>query len=543
VTGKPKGSTPKPAKRGPAKAIKSAPAKAASTKAGPPKAAHSKPGVAAVPQAGTGDLTRSTATDLGRLIAAGEVSAVEVTQAHLDRIAAVDGRVHAYLHVDAEGALATARAVDEARARGEQLHALAGVPIAVKDVMATKGIPTTCGSKILEGWRPPYDATIVSRLREAGLVMLGKTNMDEFAMGSSTEYSAYGPTYNPWDLTRIPGGSGGGSSASLAAYEAPLAIGTDTGGSIRQPGAVTGTVGAKPTYGGTSRYGLVAFSSSLDTPGPCARTVEDTAQLHSVIAGHDPKDSTSIPAAVPDVVAAARLGASGDLSGVRLGLVTQFGGEGAEPGVMAAFREGLEALVKLGAELVEVSCPHFEYALPAYYLIAPSECSSNLARFDGVRFGLRVGDNGERALEEVMSLTREAGFGAEVKRRIIIGTYALSSGYYDAYYGQAQKVRTLISRDFAAAFEQVDVLVSPTTPFVAFPFGSRTSDPYQMYLADLYTIPTNLYGGPAISVPCGLSEGLPVGFQIMAPTMADDRMYRVAAALESAVPALTPAEL
>jgi aspartyl-tRNA(Asn)/glutamyl-tRNA(Gln) amidotransferase subunit A len=367
--------------------------------------------------------------------------------------------------------------------------------------------------------------------------------MDEFAMGSSTEYSAYGPTNNPWDLGRIPGGSGGGSAASLAAYEAPLAIGTDTGGSIRQPGAVTGTVGAKPTYGGTSRYGLIAFSSSLDTPGPCARTVEDAALLHAVIGGHDVCDSTSIPQPVPDVVAAARLGASGDLTGVKLGLVREFAGDGSEPGVLAAFNQALEALVKLGAEVVEVSCPHFEYALPAYYLIAPSEASSNLARFDGVRYGLRVGDDGHRSLEEVMSLTREAGFGPEVKRRIILGTYALSSGYYDAYYGQAQKVRTLITRDFTTAFEQVDVLVSPTTPFVAFPFGSRTSDPYQMYLADLFTIPTNLYGGPAISVPCGLSEGLPVGFQVMAPTMADDRMYRVAAALESAVGTLTPPEL
>jgi aspartyl-tRNA(Asn)/glutamyl-tRNA(Gln) amidotransferase subunit A len=362
-------------------------------------------------------------------------------------------------------------------------------------------------------------------------------------MGSSTEYSAYGPTNNPWDLGRIPGGSGGGSAASLAAYEAPLAIGTDTGGSIRQPGAVTGTVGAKPTYGGTSRYGLIAFSSSLDTPGPCARTVEDAALLHAVIAGHDPRDSTSIPQPVPDVVGAARRGASGDLSGVKLGLVKEFAGDGSEPGVLAAFHESLEALVKLGAEVVEVSCPHFEYALPAYYLIAPSEASSNLARFDGVRYGLRTGDDGRHSLEEVMSLTREAGFGPEVKRRIILGTYALSSGYYDAYYGQAQKVRTLITRDFESAFERVDVLVSPTTPFVAFPFGSRTSDPYQMYLADLFTIPTNLYGGPAISVPGGLSEGLPVGFQVMAPTMADDRMYRVAAALESAVGTLTPPEL
>ncbi|MEU7901845.1 Asp-tRNA(Asn)/Glu-tRNA(Gln) amidotransferase subunit GatA [Actinoplanes sp. NPDC049118] len=489
------------------------------------------------------DVTRMTAAQVAGLISSGEASAVEVATAHLDRIAAVDDRVHAFLHVDREGALAAARKVDEQRGRGETPGPLAGVPVAVKDVIATKGVPTTAASKILEGWKPPYDATVVERLRAAGTIMLGKTNMDEFAMGSSTEYSAYGPTNNPWDLGRIPGGSGGGSAASVAAYEAPLAIGTDTGGSIRQPGAVTGTVGAKPTYGGTSRYGLIAFSSSLDTPGPCARTVEDAALLHSVIAGHDVRDSTSIPQPVPDVVAAARLGATGDLTGVKLGIVKEFVGEGAEPGVMAAFRESVEALVKLGADVVEVSCPHFEFALPAYYLIAPSEASSNLARFDGVRYGLRVGDDGNRSLEEVMSLTRDAGFGPEVKRRIILGTYALSSGYYDAYYGQAQKVRTLITRDFTSAFERVDVLISPTTPFVAFPFGSRTSDPYQMYLADLYTIPTNLYGGPAISVPCGLSEGLPVGFQVMAPTMADDRMYRVAAALESAVGTFTPPEL
>ncbi|SCF33061.1 aspartyl/glutamyl-tRNA(Asn/Gln) amidotransferase subunit A [Micromonospora viridifaciens] len=486
------------------------------------------------------DLTKLSAAEIAGLVAKGETSAVEVTRAHLDRIAAVEDRVHAFLHVDTEGALAAARTVDERRAAGDELGPLAGVPVAVKDVLTTKGVPTTVGSKVLEGWRPPYDATIVQRLRDAGTVMLGKTNMDEFAMGSSTEYSAYGPTRNPWDLDRIPGGSGGGSAAALAAYEAPLSIGSDTGGSIRQPGAVTGTVGAKPTYGGTSRYGLVAFSSSLDTPGPCARTVLDAALLHQVIGGHDPRDSTSIPAPVPDVVGAAKLGATGDLTGVKLGVVKEFTGEGAEPGVLAAFRESVETLAKLGAEIVEVSCPHFRYALPAYYLIAPSECSSNLARFDGVRFGLRVGDDGNRSLEEVMSLTREAGFGPEVKRRIMIGTYALSSGYYDAYYGQAQKVRTLITRDFTAAFEQVDALISPTTPFVAFPIGARTSDPYQMYLADLFTIPTNLYGGPAISVPCGLSEGLPVGLQVMAPTMADDRMYRVAAALESTVGTLTP---
>jgi aspartyl-tRNA(Asn)/glutamyl-tRNA(Gln) amidotransferase subunit A len=488
-------------------------------------------------------LTTQTAAQLAAAIAGGEVSATEVAEAHLERIASVEPRVHAFLHVDADGALAAAREVDRRRAAGEPLGPLAGVPVAVKDVFTTRGVPTTAASKILQGWRPPYDSTVVERLRAAGLVILGKTNMDEFAMGSSTEYSAYGPTYNPWDLGRIPGGSGGGSAASLAAYEAPLAIGSDTGGSIRQPGAVTGTVGAKPTYGGTSRYGLIAFSSSLDTPGPCARTVTDAALLHAVIGGHDPRDSTSIPAPVPPVVEAARRGAGGDLAGVRLGLVREFTGEGAEPGVAAAFEDAVAALTKLGADVIEVSCPHFQYALPAYYLIAPSECSSNLARFDGVRYGLRIGDDGNRALEEVMSLTREAGFGPEVKRRIIIGTYALSSGYYDAYYGQAQKVRTLITRDFTSAFEQVDVLVSPTTPFVAFPLGARTSDPYQMYLADLYTIPTNLYGGPGISVPCGLADGLPVGFQVMAPTMADDRMYRVAAALESAVGTLTPPAL
>jgi aspartyl-tRNA(Asn)/glutamyl-tRNA(Gln) amidotransferase subunit A len=357
------------------------------------------------------DLIKSTAADLGRLIASGEVSAVEVARAHLDRITEVDPAVHAFLHVDAAGALEAAAAVDAARARGDQLGPLAGVPVAVKDVITTRGVPTTAGSKILEGWRPPYDATVMTRIREAGMVALGKTNMDEFAMGSSTEYSAYGPTFNPWDLSRTPGGSGGGSAAAVAAYEAPVAIGTDTGGSIRQPGAVTGTVGAKPTYGGTSRYGLVAFSSSLDTPGPCARTVLDAALLHEVIAGHDPRDSTSIPAPPPPVVEAARRGALGDLTGVRLGLVAEIAGEGAEPGVVVAYREAVEALVKLGAEVVEVSCPHFAFALPAYYLIAPSECSSNLARFDGVRYGLRTGDDGNHSLEEVMSLTRDAGFG------------------------------------------------------------------------------------------------------------------------------------
>ncbi|MEB3366752.1 Asp-tRNA(Asn)/Glu-tRNA(Gln) amidotransferase subunit GatA [Saccharopolyspora mangrovi] len=481
-------------------------------------------------------LTGLTASELAAKLAAGEVTSVEVTQAHLDRIAAVDPLVHAFLHVDAEGALAAARKADEDRAAGTAASPLAGVPLALKDVLTTTDMPTTVGSKMLEGWMAPYDATVTRKLREAGVVVLGKTNMDEFAMGSSTENSAYGPTRNPWDTDRIPGGSGGGSSAALAAFEAPLAIGTDTGGSIRQPGAVTGTVGVKPTYGGVSRYGLVAFSSSLDQPGPCARTVLDAALLHEVIAGHDTMDSTSIDQPVPQVVEAAKQGANGDLTGVKVGVVREFSGDGYQPGVQRAFDAAVAQLSKLGAEVVEVSCPHFDYALGAYYLIAPSECSSNLARFDSMRYGLRVGDNGENSAEQVMSMTREAGFGPEVKRRIMLGTYALSSGYYDAYYGQAQKVRTLITRDFTAAFEQVDVLVSPTTPTTAFKIGERVDDPMAMYLADLCTIPSNLAGNAAMSVPCGLSDedGLPVGLQIMAPAMADDRLYRVGAAYEVA---------
>ncbi|TDU04048.1 aspartyl/glutamyl-tRNA(Asn/Gln) amidotransferase subunit A [Streptomyces sp. 846.5] len=483
------------------------------------------------------DLIRNTAAETAAAIAAGEVSAVEVAQAHLDRIGAVDEKVHAFLHVDTDGALSAARAVDAKRAAGEELGPLAGVPLALKDVFTTKGVPTTAGSKILEGWVPPYDATLTRRLKDAGVVILGKTNMDEFAMGSSTENSAYGPTGNPWDLSRIPGGSGGGSAAALAAYEAPLAIGTDTGGSIRQPGAVTGTVGVKPTYGTVSRYGLIAFSSSLDQGGPCARTVLDAALLHEAIAGHDPLDSTSIDAPVLPLVEAARHGATGDLSGVRVGVVKEFGGEGYQAGVMQRFHESVEILRGLGATVVELSCPSFSYALPAYYLIAPSEASSNLARFDAMRYGLRVGDDGTRSAEEVTALTREAGFGPEVKRRIILGTYALSSGYYDAYYGSAQKVRTLITQDFARSFADVDVLVSPTTPTTAFPIGERADDPMAMYLADLCTIPSNLAGNSAMSVPCGLApeDNLPVGLQIIAPAMADDRLYRVGAAVEAAL--------
>ncbi|WP_425432633.1 Asp-tRNA(Asn)/Glu-tRNA(Gln) amidotransferase subunit GatA [Glycomyces sambucus] len=465
----------------------------------------------------------------------GDLTSVAVTTAFLDRIDAVDGTVKAFLHVDREGALATAAEVDAAVAAGEDLGPLAGVPIAIKDVVVTKGLPTTAASKILEGWIPPYDATIVERIKAARMPILGKTNMDEFAMGSSTEYSAYFPTRNPWDTGRIPGGSGGGSAAAVAAKMAPLAIGTDTGGSIRQPGAVTGTFGAKPTYGGNSRYGLIAFSSSLDTPGPVSRNALDGALLHEVISGYDPRDSTSIDAPVPPVVEAAKAGANGDLTGVKLGVVKEFkeGADAAEPGVVAAYEAGVEQLVKLGAEIVEVSCPSFAYALPTYYLIAPSEASSNLARYDGVRYGLRAGDDGKHSLEEVMSLTREAGFGPEVKRRIILGTYALSAGYVDAFYRKAQKVRTLIRQDFEKAFTQVDAIISPTTPFIAFAFGARTGDPYQMYLADLYTIPANMYGGPGVSVPVGLSEGMPVGLQVMGPVLGDDITYRVAAALES----------
>ncbi len=477
------------------------------------------------------DLIRATAAELSRRLTAREVSAVELTTSHLDRIADVDSEIHAFLHVDADGALATAQDVDTRRAAGEELSALAGVPIAVKDVIATRGVPTTAGSRILEGWVPPYDATVTTRLKAAGLPILGKTNMDEFAMGSSTEHSGYGPTRNPWDTGRIPGGSGGGSAAAVAAFEAPLAVGTDTGGSIRQPGAMTGTVGVKPTYGGVSRYGLIALASSLDQAGPVTRSVLDAALLHEVIAGHDPCDSTSIDRPVPPVVEAAR---RADVQGLRIGVVRELGGEGFQADVSARFTESLALLEGAGAEIVEVSCPSFVHALAAYYLILPSEASSNLARYDAMRYGLRVvPDEGDPSAEQVMAASRDAGFGDEVKRRIILGTYALSSGYYDAYYGSAQKVRTLIARDFEAAFEQVDVLASPTSPTTAFPFGDKLDDPLAMYAQDVATIPANLAGVPGLSLPSGLaSDGLPTGFQLLAPAMADDRLYNAGAALE-----------
>ncbi len=483
------------------------------------------------------ELTRRTAAELASAIASGEVSSVEVTQAHLDRIAAVDPDVHAFLHVSVDLALAQATAVDEAIGRGEPpASALAGVPLALKDIVVMQGAPATAGSKMLEGWIPPYDATVTTRLKDAGIVILGKTNLDEFAMGSSTENSAYGPSRNPWDLSKIPGGSGGGSAAALAAFEAPLAIGTDTGGSIRQPASVTGTVGAKPTYGGVSRYGVISLASSLDQVGPCARTVLDTALLHEVIGGHDPMDSTSIPQPVPNVVQAVRRGQSDGVAGMRIGIVTELGGDGYQPGVLESFQQAVDMLAAAGADIVEVSCPHFEYGLAAYYLILPSECSSNLARFDAMRYGLRIGDDGTASAEQVMSLTRGQGFGAEVKRRIILGSYALSAGYYDAYYGSAQKVRTLIKQDFEKAYTQADVLISPASPVTAFGIGEKVDDPMAMYLNDLATIPGSLAGVPGMSVPCGIAADskLPVGLQIMGPALGEEQMYRAAAAFEAA---------
>jgi aspartyl-tRNA(Asn)/glutamyl-tRNA(Gln) amidotransferase subunit A len=479
-------------------------------------------------------MIHQTAAQMADALAKGETTSVELTQAHLDRIADVDGQVKAFLHVDSDGALAQAKDVDARRAKGEKLSPIAGVPLALKDVLAQKGVPTTAGSKILQGWRPPYDSTVVSKLKDAGVVIMGKTNMDEFAMGSSTENSGYGPTFNPWDLSRTPGGSSGGSAAAVSAFEAPLAVGSDTGGSIRQPAALTGIVGVRPTYGAVSRFGLIAYSSSLDQAGPFGRTVLDTALLHEVMAGHDAKDATSINAPVPAVVNAAK---SGDVKGMKIGVIKQLQGEGYQKGVQTRFDESLQVLAGLGAEIVEVDCPSFEYALAAYYLIAPSECSSNLARFDAMRYGLRTGDVDGASAEAVMSATRDAGFGREVKRRIILGTYALSSGYYDAYYGSAQKIRTLIIQDYAKAFAKADVLVSPTAPTTAYKIGEKVDDPMAMYLGDVATIPVNLAGICGMSLPAGLADedNLPVGFQIMAPAMQDQRLYQAGAALEAAL--------
>ncbi len=486
-----------------------------------------------VPESG---LTSLTAAELAEKIHSREVTSREVVQAHLDRIAEVDGELNAFLYVGAEQALATADAVDAALDAGEKpASPLAGVPVALKDLFTTTDAPTTAASKMLEGWTSPYDATVTVKLREAGIPILGKTNLDEFAMGSSTENSAFGPTRNPYDLERTPGGSGGGTSAALAAGMAPLGIGTDTGGSIRQPAALTNTVGVKPTYGTISRYGVIAAASSLDQGGPTARTVLDTALLHQLIAGPDEFDATSVDVEVPDLVAAAKKGADGDLKGVRVGRIKQFDRAGWQDGVMQRYHAALDQLVDQGAEIVDVDCPHFDDALAAYYLIMPSEVSSNLARFDGMRYGLRAGDDGTRSADEVMAMSRAEGFGPEVKRRIILGTYALSVGYYDAYYLQAQRVRTLVAQDFATAFESVDVLVSPTTPTTAFKLGEKNDDPLEMYNFDLCTLPLNLAGLCGMSVPNGFAaeDDLPVGLQIMAPAFKDDRLYHVGAAFEA----------
>ncbi|QBI19045.1 Asp-tRNA(Asn)/Glu-tRNA(Gln) amidotransferase subunit GatA [Egibacter rhizosphaerae] len=474
------------------------------------------------------DPTRLDAASLLAAYADGRQTAEAATRAHLARIDATDGALGAFLRVTGEDALAHAVDIDRRREEGRPLGPLAGVPLALKDILATRGTPTTCGSRMLEGWTPPYDATVVERLRAADAIVLGKTNMDEFAMGSSTENSAFGPTRNPWGLDLVPGGSSGGSAAAVGAFQATLGIGTDTGGSIRQPAAFCGIVGMKPTYGLVSRYGLVAFGSSLDQVGPLARTVGDAARLYEAIAGHDPRDATSIHEAPPTV--ADRLDRG--VAGLRVGVVRSFlDGDGVDAGVRARCAEAIERFEALGAEVVDVALPHADRALPAYYLIAPSEASSNLSRFDGVRYGLRV--DGPTA-EEMMARTRAEGFGPEVKRRIMIGTYALSAGYYDAYYLQAQKVRTLVQRDLATAYADCDVLVSPATPSTAFGIGDKVDDPLAMYLNDVFAVPSNLAGTPALSLPVGHdADGLPVGLQIMAPHLGEPVLFQAAAALEA----------
>lgn len=467
------------------------------------------------------------AADIAAGVRAGEVRAAAVVDAHLEAIAAGDSDIHAFNLVTADEARRAAAAVDEAVAAGRDPGPLAGVPVALKDNLCTRGVPTTCSSRMLEGWRPPYDATVVQLLARAGAVTVGKTNLDEFAMGSSTENSAFGPTRNPRDTSRVPGGSSGGSAAAVAAGFAPVALGSDTGGSIRQPAALCGVVGLKPTYGLVSRYGLVAFASSLDQIGPMTTTVADAALLLDVIAGHDPADSTSVPDALPRYVDAVDRG----VAGLRVGVVSELSGAGIADDVAARTAEAVAALEAAGASVEEVSVPAVTYGLSAYYLIAPAEASSNLARYDGVRYGLRVD---APTTDAMMTATRTAGFGPEVKRRIMLGTYALSAGYYDAYYGKAQQVRTLIARDFAAAYERVDLLVSPTSPTTAFAFGAK-EDPLAMYLNDICTIPSNLAGHPAVSVPFGVGDdGLPVGVQLMAPALAEERLLAAAAVLEAA---------
>jgi aspartyl-tRNA(Asn)/glutamyl-tRNA(Gln) amidotransferase subunit A len=477
------------------------------------------------------DLIGLTIHELLDLLRARKASAVEVTRAYLDRIAQVEPRIRAYLTVTREEALAHAEAVDNARKAGVRLGPLAGVPLALKDVLCTKGVRTTCASKILEPFVPPYDATVVSRLRAAGAVFLGKTNMDEFAMGSSTENSGFHPTANPWDLGAVPGGSSGGSAAAVAADEAAGGFGTDTGGSIRQPASFCGVVGLKPTYGRVSRYGLVAFASSLDQIGPLTKDVEDTALLLRVIAGRDPRDSTSADVPVPDYRAALRE----PVKGLRVGIPAEYFIEGMDPEVEGAVREAMRVLEGLGARQEKVSLPHTDYAVATYYLVATAEASSNLARYDGVKYGQR--SRAGRDLIEMYQQTRREGFGPEVRRRIMLGTYALSAGYYDAYYLKALKVRTLIRQDFLAAFKQCDVILTPTSPTAAFRFGEKTADPLSMYLSDIFTISANLAGTPGISVPCGFTRGgLPIGLQLLGQPFDEARLLRVAYAYEQATP-------
>lgn len=476
------------------------------------------------------DIYKKPASELAKMLRAGETSSVELTGLFLDRAEKLNPKTNSYLQITRESALQQAKNADRLIADGNAPSALTGVPIAVKDNLTTTDAITTAGSKILENYMPQYDSTVVSRLRAAGLPILGKTNLDEFAMGSSTEFSAFGPSKNPWDLERIPGGSGGGSSSAVSGFLAPIAVGSDTGGSIRFPAAVTGSVGVKPTYGAVSRYGLIALASSLDQVGPVTNDVFDAALLQDVIAGHDPMDSTSIADSLGQMADFAR---SHDVKGLRVGVIKQLASDGFQAGVKARFDESIQLLTDAGAQIVEVDCPSFEYAVSAYYLILPAEASSNLARFDSVRFGKRVLPEGSPTIERVMAATREAGFGPEVKRRIILGTYALSSGYYDAYYGSAQKVRTLIQQDFAKAFAAADVLISPTAPTTAFKFGEKLDDPLAMYLNDIATIPANLAGIPGVSIPNGLAENdLPSGLQILAPAKKDGQMYSAAAGIE-----------
>jgi aspartyl-tRNA(Asn)/glutamyl-tRNA(Gln) amidotransferase subunit A len=471
-------------------------------------------------------LTSLAAAELRRRVAAREVSSEEVARAHLDRVAAADGGIDAFLAVAADRALESARALDARLARGEAAPPLAGVPAAVKDVLHVEGLSTTCGSRMLEGYRPPFTATAVERLEAAGAIVLGKTNMDEFAMGSSTENSAYKPTRNPWDPARVPGGSSGGSAAAVAARMAPVALGTDTGGSIRQPAAFCGVVGLKPTYGRVSRYGLVAFGSSLDQVGPLARSIEDAALVAATLFGRDPRDATSVDRPVGDLAGAV----ARDARGLRVGVPRAFLEHGVEAGTLARFEEALAVLASAGVRVVDVDLPHLRHAVATYYLVATAEASSNLARFDGVRFGRRRGGDGD--LRSLYGHTRDDGFGPEVKRRIILGTFALSSGYYDAYYLRAQKVRALIRRDFERAFEACDAVATPTTPSPAFRLGEKTSDPLQMYLEDVFTVPANLAGLPAVSVPCGLAGGLPVGLQLLGRPFDEESLLQAAAAYQ-----------